>query len=485
MSHRTKILPLYVLITSLFFLLIQSPTFAQYAYLELTWANGEFTYTTNNTDWSSTMYTYQSIIGTTISNPSWNKCSGDVLVMPVGALVTSRYFYISETSNIFIRRGLTISQKTTSITVQVQGTNMDHVLGDFWVGTDEVSNTGNPFLGNETCQTGTVTIPSSWFTTNQRIKVLIGYEASMLLSSTGGVKKVRLTFNGWIVSAPSAPTATAATNVASNSFKANWNSVSGATGYRLDVATNSTFTNYVSGYQNLDVGDVTNKNVSGLIPGRKYYYRVRAYNSIGSSDNSNTITVNTILSVPTATAATNVASNSFRANWNSVSSATGYRLDVATNSTFTNYVSGYQNLDVGNVTYKNVSGLISGTTYYYRVRAYNSIGSSANSNTITVGPLTHIQQIPSDLPLTYDLSQNYPNPFNPSTTISYQIPSESFVTLKVFDLLGRELEVLVNEEKTAGFYDVKYNASSLSSGIYFYTIRAGDFIQTKKFILLK
>jgi len=99
--------------------------------------------------------------------------------------------------------------------------------------------------------------------------------------------------------------------------------------------------------------------------------------------------------------------------------------------------------------------------------------------------LTTIDDQKKNSPTKYEVYQNYPNPFNPSTTISYQIPSESFVTLKVYDLLGRELEVLVREEKTAGFYNIKYDATNLSSGIYFYTIRAGDFIQTKKFILLK
>jgi len=93
--------------------------------------------------------------------------------------------------------------------------------------------------------------------------------------------------------------------------------------------------------------------------------------------------------------------------------------------------------------------------------------------------------IPKKIPVSFILHQNYPNPFNPSTTISYQIPEESYVTLKVFDILGRELAVLVNEEKPVGIYNIKYDATNLSSGIYFYTIKAGDFIQTKKFILLK
>ena len=87
---------------------------------------------------------------------------------------------------------------------------------------------------------------------------------------------------------------------------------------------------------------------------------------------------------PVATAATNVTSTGFSANWRSVNGATGYRLDVSTSSTFANYVTGYQNLNVGNVTSRAVSGLAGSTTYYYRVRAYNGNGTSGNSNVISV-----------------------------------------------------------------------------------------------------
>jgi hypothetical protein len=87
--------------------------------------------------------------------------------------------------------------------------------------------------------------------------------------------------------------------------------------------------------------------------------------------------------------------------------------------------------------------------------------------------------------LSFFLSQNYPNPFNPSTIISYQLPVSGDVTLKVFDVLGREVATLVNEEKQPGVYEVEFVASQLSSGIYFYTLEAGEFRDTKKLILIK
>jgi hypothetical protein len=85
----------------------------------------------------------------------------------------------------------------------------------------------------------------------------------------------------------------------------------------------------------------------------------------------------------------------------------------------------------------------------------------------------------------FTLEQNYPNPFNPETTISYQLPAFSNVVLKVYDLHGREAATLVNEKKAAGKHSVTWNASSMSSGVYFYRLRAGGFSETKKLLLLK
>src|SRR5206468_689914 len=173
---------------------------------------------------------------------------------------------------------------------------------------------------------------------------------------------------------PAAPSAQSATNVTFSSFTARWSSVSGAIDYRLDVSTSNTFINYVSGYQNLDVGNVISYNVTGLSTSTTYHYRLPAYKASATSPNSTAKTITTqpcTPAAPSAQNATNVTSSSFIAVWRSVSGAIDYRLDVATDSSFINYVPGYQNLDAGNVTSYNVTGLSAHTTYYYRVRAYN------------------------------------------------------------------------------------------------------------------
>jgi Secretion system C-terminal sorting domain len=90
-----------------------------------------------------------------------------------------------------------------------------------------------------------------------------------------------------------------------------------------------------------------------------------------------------------------------------------------------------------------------------------------------------------DKEMTFKLSQNYPNPFNPSTTITYSLPKSSFVTLTIYDLLGREIATLVNEEKLSGTYNVTWNAENISSGVYFYKITAGGYSKVNKMVLLK
>ena len=89
------------------------------------------------------------------------------------------------------------------------------------------------------------------------------------------------------------------------------------------------------------------------------------------------------------------------------------------------------------------------------------------------------------IPDKFELSQNYPNPFNPSTIIRYQLPMAGHISLKVYDVLGNEVATLVNEDKPTGSYKVEFDASNLSSGIYFYKIQAENFIETKKMLLLK
>ena len=125
---------------------------------------------------------------------------------------------------------------------------------------------------------------------------------------------------------------------------------------------------------------------------------------------------------------------------------------------------------------------------YYYVVGWN--GSNESVKTNYVGTPAEFQkplipELNQEIPKDFALYQNYPNPFNPRTKISYSIKDEGFVTLKVYDVLGNEVATLVDELRNAGSYEVDFDASQLSSGVYFYKLQAGDFVQAKKMLLMK
>jgi hypothetical protein len=140
------------------------------------------------------------------------------------------------------------------------------------------------------------------------------------------------------------------------------------------------------------------------------------------------------------------------------------------------------------------TSLINGE-YWWRVKAGNLSNWGEFSEVRMFDVVITSIEDDNQLPTVFSLEQNFPNPFNPRTTINYQIPELSFVTLKVYDVLGKEVATLVSDEKSIGNYEIKFDASLLSgsvsakggyaSGVYFYQIKAGDFVETKKMVLMK
>ncbi|MCC6255841.1 MAG: T9SS type A sorting domain-containing protein, partial [Ignavibacteriaceae bacterium] len=118
---------------------------------------------------------------------------------------------------------------------------------------------------------------------------------------------------------------------------------------------------------------------------------------------------------------------------------------------------------------------IGGSKFNYRLKQIDNDGQFEYSE------MVEVQVVPNK----FELYQNYPNPFNPSTKIRYQLPNESKVVIKIYNILGSEVMELVNSKKEAGVYEAEFNAASLSSGTYIYKISADNFVQTKKMILLK
>lgn len=134
--------------------------------------------------------------------------------------------------------------------------------------------------------------------------------------------------------------------------------------------------------------------------------------------------------------------------------------------------------------YFNDNEVIEGYTYYYHISAVDYSGNYSEFSEKVYALITDVQ-LDIDIPTVYELGQNYPNPFNPSTVVNYSIPESGLVTLKVFNILGQEIVELVNEVKQVGVYEVSFNASSLTTGMYIYRIQSGDFTSTKKMILIK
>ncbi len=131
--------------------------------------------------------------------------------------------------------------------------------------------------------------------------------------------------------------------------------------------------------------------------------------------------------------------------------------------------------------YTDAFGLEVGKSYTYTLRSVDFDGTIHNINRTAVVQVTEAPKVV----FAYKLEQNYPNPFNPSTKITFSIKEAGLVSLKVYDLLGREVATLVNERRSAGIYDVNFNAGALGSGVYFYTLTSSGFSQTKKMMLVK
>jgi hypothetical protein len=130
-------------------------------------------------------------------------------------------------------------------------------------------------------------------------------------------------------------------------------------------------------------------------------------------------------------------------------------------------------------TYTFLDRSVTTGSWYYRIRQVDLDGSVHYNDPVRV------EVPPADLPVSFNLDQNYPNPFNPTTTIRYALPAMSFVTLSVFNALGQQVAVLVNDTQDPGYHEVRFDGGSLASGVYFYRLKAGAFIQTRKMLLLE
>jgi hypothetical protein len=267
-----------------------------------------------------------------------------------------------------------------------------------------------------------------------------------------------------------------------------WYSVNNATGYRIQVSASSSFSNI------LDSATVTTNQysipagkLSGLIT---YYWRVCAFNTYGTSNWSIVWSFTTMMSVPPAPVLISPANNSTwvaltpTLYWEAITGVTNYKVQVSQNQNFTTLT---DSAIVNNNQYQIPYGkLINNVKYYWRVNATNSYGTGPWSEVwnFTTRP-TGINNISADIPKEFNLYNNYPNPFNPETIIEFDIPTSTIVTIIIYDALGREVKTLVNQVLSPGKYEINWNASGYSSGIYFYRIITEKYSATKKMLLIR
>jgi hypothetical protein len=305
----------------------------------------------------------------------------------------------------------------------------------------------------------------------------LGYTSDLDGKSIAGLPAIGAYEYGGILSAPSAPVADSSSKITSNGFRANWSPSPGATGFKLDVSTTSGFSSYVSGFQNLNLASVTFYAVSGLAPSTAYYYRIRAYNSGGTSGNSNTMTATT---APSAPPAADLPTGSLTASPDTLfKGGSGILTWTGSNATSASIDNGVGPVSIAG----GKISVTADTSKTFILTLTNSAGSRKYMSAITVlSPSPG--RVTGRNPVEFSLRQNYPNPFNPSTTIGYELPWASHVTITVYDMLGRAISVLVNDMREAGVYQVRFDGSNLASGAYFYLIQAGSFMDTKRLLLL-
>ncbi len=178
-----------------------------------------------------------------------------------------------------------------------------------------------------------------------------------------------------------------------------------------------------------------------------------------SAVNINNVTLNWTTATETNNSGFDIERTSSNGTWTKVGNVAGNGTSTVSNSySFTD-----RNLASGNYSYRLKQIDFNGNFEYFNL-----------SNEVNVG-----------IPSKFELSQNYPNPFNPSTSINFNLPVDGKVSIRLFDMSGKEVAVLVNEVKSAGYYSVNFNAASLSSGVYFYAITANNFTATRKMLLVK
>ncbi|MCW8849315.1 MAG: T9SS type A sorting domain-containing protein, partial [Melioribacteraceae bacterium] len=252
----------------------------------------------------------------------------------------------------------------------------------------------------------------------------------------------------------------------------------------LQIAKDSEFSELV--FQKSEIVD-TFYNVTVLDGLSNYYWRVSASNIAGSSEYSNYSSFST--GFPTSPLLASPLDKELDVSlnpnltWNMLAEATQYNIQVAEGLSIEPSIIIIDTLVQDTIL--TISNLSPEKIYSWHVRANNEFGFGKWSE-VSKFKTSQVTSVYDNLmPLTFKLEQNYPNPFNPETTIKFSIPKDGFVSLKIYDILGREVSVLLKENLLKGSYEYNFNAVNYSSGMYIYVLSSGQNVTSKKMLLIK
>jgi hypothetical protein len=235
---------------------------------------------------------------------------------------------------------------------------------------------------------------------------------------------------------------------------------------------------------------LSNAEWSEYIPDTSYYWLVKTQGNMGNQWCSCMGPIKRVLAELPPVSATLPVNGAYGVSltalfdWEKIPDASSYRLTIY-GTPFLNSIVLDTSVTVDSV-HAAPGKLALNNRYWWRVKAYKTGGQGPYSDlrVFSTG-LVRIITLNSEIPVSYVLYQNYPNPFNPVTKIRFDIPKTDLVILNIFDVLGREVWQLVNEQLDPGTYEVDWNAANYPSGIYYYTIKTTAFSQTKKMVLIK
>lgn len=266
-----------------------------------------------------------------------------------------------------------------------------------------------------------------------------------------------------------------------------WYGINNIINYKIQISTSSGFSNII------DSATVLTNQYS-IQPGKlsnavTYYWRVNATNSVGTSLWSNIWSFSTV-SIPPAPVLISPYNNSIGVSltptlyWNVLQGISNYTVQISDNTEFSSLI---DSANLTNCYYQIPFGKLHiGNKYYWRVNATNSYGSGPWSSVWNFTTWsTGVKMINEEIPKDYKLYTNFPNPFNPETHIRLDIPELTFTTLAVYDNIGRIVSTLINRQLGPGIYEVIWDGSSFSSGIYYYKINTDKFSEVKRMVLIK